>query len=151
MYLRAGEELTAAGASTDAPSRQQVMPAPIHIVLDGTRKPGDCKAEGLAVQRELQTLPFPPGWTIAVMCTPARWDLILREADVRNTHAAFTRPKERITILNAAIFHDFPPNYRHIMAHELAHIQCGCADEAVAEKLASELEEGKQVAKSAIP
>jgi hypothetical protein len=149
IYFRAGDELKAPAADATVPAvlspPTAAKPAPIHIVLDGTRKPGDCKAEGLAVQQELQTLPFPPGWTIAIMCTPVRWDVILREADIRNTHAAaFTRPKERITILNAAIFHDFPLNYRHIMAHELAHIRCGCADEAVAEKLAFELEKARQ-------
>jgi hypothetical protein len=114
--------------------------SPIHIVLDGAKNPGDCVAEGEKVNTELQTLHFPPGWRVAIMCTPVRWQAILQQADVRNTDAAFTRISERITILNGDIFRVYTTNYRHIMAHELAHIMCTCADEGKAEKIAHKLE-----------
>ena len=130
----------AADKSTTTPEPRVSPEAPIRIVLDGTRHPGDCVKEGKQLQAELQTLRYPPGWTLAIMCTPVRWDSILREADVRNTDAAFTRISERITIFNGDIFREFPPNYRHIMAHELAHITCNCADEGRTEKIAHELE-----------
>jgi hypothetical protein len=50
-------------------------------------------------------------------------------------------------VLNGAIFHEFPPRYRHIMAHELAHIQCNCADESYADSLADKLEKKKTEAR----
>ena len=134
--------LPAASVKSAVPAPSPAPPQPIHIVLDGARKAGDCVTEGSIVQHEVQTLPFPPGWTIAIMCTPVRWETLLQQADPGKTHAAFTRLGERITVLNGDIFHDFPLRYRHIMAHELGHIQCGCADEARAEKLAEQLEKG---------
>lgn len=97
-------------------------------------------AEGMKLRDELRTLAYPPGWTLAIMCTPVRWEALLRSADIRNTSAAFTRISERITVFNGAIFREFPPRYRHIMAHELAHIQCDCRDEVAADKLAGKLE-----------
>jgi len=120
--------------------------APIRIVLDGERRPGECVPEGKRLQAELETLHYPAGWTLAIMCTAVRWDSILREADVRNTHVAFTRISERITVFNSNIFHDFPQNYRHIVAHELGHINCNCADEGKAEELAHEMEKAPQSA-----
>jgi hypothetical protein len=150
---------TAPAANVSAPSPEAVKPdepgsppradvarggvvEPIHIVLDGARKPGDCVEEGKAVQKELQTLPFPPGWKIAIMCTPVRWQAITSPLDQpAGTPEAFTVASQRLTVLDGAIFHQFPPHYRHVMAHELAHIQCKCSDEIRAEKLAHNLEQ----------
>jgi hypothetical protein len=127
-------------AIVSAPPLNVIKPEPIHIVLDGARKPGDCLLEGEAVRKEVQTLPFPPGWKIAIMCTPVRWATLIEQVNPPRTHTAFTSLNQRITVLNGAIFHDFPLRYRHTMAHELAHIQCECTDEGYAEKLADELE-----------
>ncbi len=126
-------------------------PDPIRIVLDGAHRPGECLEEGKLVQKEVQTLVFPPGWTIAIMCTQVRWEQILQQANPPLTHAAFTRMSQRLTVLNGAIFHEFPPNYHHIMAHELGHIRCGgCADEGYVEKLAVRLEKGLPVEQAAL-
>jgi hypothetical protein len=113
---------------------------PIHIILDGAHKPGECMVEGRAVDREVRELQYPAGWTVAIMCTPVRWEEILQQVNPPRTDAAFTRISQRITVVNGAIFHEFPSHARHILAHELAHIQCNCADEYRVEKLAFTLE-----------
>jgi hypothetical protein len=136
------------GTATPDAAKPELLtkPEPIKIVLDGARRPGECVEEGKLVQKEVQTLVFPPGWTIAIMCTMVRWEQIVEQANPPLTHAGFTRMSQRLTVLNGAIFHDFPPNYRHIMAHELGHIKCGgCTDEGYVEKLAVQLEKGKPV------
>jgi hypothetical protein len=132
-----------AGTAIKVPQVETAKPEPIHIALDGARKPGDCMQEGKAVQQELQTLHFPPGWKIAIVCSPVRWQILTQPMDTPHTPIAFTRPNQRLTALNGAIFHEFPPHYRHILAHELGHIQCNCADEALVEQLASKLEKNK--------
>jgi hypothetical protein len=146
LVLPAFAELSAVAdvlITTGAPSLSAKAPKlrePIHIVLDGAQKPSDCMTEGRIVQNEMQTLPFPPGWTVAIMCTPVRWQTILQQADSPPTQTAFTSFSQRLTILNGAIFRGFPATYRHTLAHELAHVQCQCKDEARAERLAKELE-----------
>jgi hypothetical protein len=138
--LAESTEAVPAGSTIAA---KAAKPQPIKIVLDGARKSGDCMVEGRAVQQAVQTLRFPAGWTIAIMCTPVRWEQLIQQVNPPRTHAGFTRISERITVLNGAIFHEFPPKYRHILAHELGHIQCGgCNDEGYVEKLAFQLEKG---------
>jgi len=122
--------------------------APIRIVLDGARKIGDCVAERKLLQGELANLPFPPGWTLAIMCTPVRWATIFQQVSPPYTRDAFTRISERITVFNGAVFREFPSRHRHIMAHELAHVRCGCADENQVEGLAYMLERAHSSAAS---
>ncbi len=99
--------------------------------------------EGTAAQKQIVSLGYPAGWTVAIMCTETRWTALLASIDERRPRLrAFTRLKERITVIDGAIFRESPPNYRHIMAHELGHIRCECADENRVEHLAFELERG---------
>src|ERR1043165_7687006 len=72
--------------------------APIRILLDGARKPGDCASEGKLLQAELADLRFPPGWTLAIMCTAVRWETVLQQVNPPYTHDAFTRRSARITV-----------------------------------------------------
>lgn len=114
--------------------------APTRIVLDGSKGGKDCATEARQLQEELKSLPYPPGWTLAIMCRQVRWEQILQQADVHTTHAAFTRIAERLTIFNADIFHQSPAFYRQVIAHELGHIKCNCASETNAEKIGQQLQ-----------
>lgn len=112
---------------------------PIHIILDGA-KPGECQFELSSLQKELRDLHFPAGWTIAVMCNPVRWKMAVQHSDATGSSAAYTGLRKRMTVVNGAIFREFPARYRQILAHELAHIVCNCSDEDRADKLARALE-----------
>lgn len=127
---------TVATTTHGSPERPKEQP----IVLDGAHRPADCAVERDLVQHELQTLQFPPQWTLVIACTPLRWEALLHQLHPPYTRSAFTGLADRVTVLNGAMFHEFPPNYRHVIAHELAHAKCNCSDEQKAEELALELE-----------
>lgn len=127
---------TGVRSSRNVPER----PREAAIVLDGAHKPADCAVERDLVQKELQTLQFPPGWTLVIACTQLRWDALFHQLHPPYTRFAFTGLADRVTVLNGAMFHEFPPNYRHVIAHELAHVKCNCSDEQKAEELAFRLE-----------
>jgi hypothetical protein len=112
----------------------------VQIVLDGADNRGDCKQDGTLLFAELHLFHFPPGWRVAIVCNPLRWNQIVQQRDLDYRTRAFTNLDSRLTVLNVAIFHEFPSNYRHIIAHELSHVQCRCGDEKVAERIAGELE-----------
>lgn len=112
----------------------------VQIVLDGADNKGDCKQDGALLFAELQLFHFPPGWRVAIVCNPLRWNQIIQQRDLDYRTRAFTNLQSQLTVLNVAIFHEFPSNYRHIIAHELSHVQCRCRDEKVAERIAGELE-----------
>lgn len=117
----------------------------VQIVLDGARKAGDCKQEGSLLFSELHLFRFPPGWRVAIVCTPVRWEQILQQRDLDYRTRAFTNLESRLTVLNGDIFREFPSNYRHIIAHELGHVRCQCKEEDRADQIADRLEsEAKQ-------
>lgn len=136
--LPASSQTGATGVRTSQIVPQE--PEDVSIVLDGARKAADCATERDLAQKELQTLQFPARWTVVIACTPSRWEALLHQLHPPYTRFAFTGLADRVTVLNGAMFHEFPPNYRHVIAHELAHVKCSCSDEQRAEELAFELE-----------
>lgn len=114
----------------------------VRIVLDGAHGAKDCKEEGALLFGELHLLRYPAGWRVAIICNSVRWEQIIQQRDLDHRTRAFTNLESQLTVLNGDIFHEFPSNYRRIIAHELGHVRCRCRDEKVAEKVASELERG---------
>jgi hypothetical protein len=83
---------------------------------------------------------YPADWTIDIACTDMEWQRILRMADQHKTNTAFSVLEKKHTIINGAIFRKWRSSYTRTLSHELGHILCNCADEAVAEKLAAKIE-----------
>lgn len=110
------------------------------IVLDGIQNMPLCGLHRAALEEELKTLAYPADWTIRVTCGVSYWDTARRTANYPRTSTAFSMLHARVTVLNGEIFKQSEPFYRGIIAHELGHIQCDCADEAVADKIALNLE-----------
>ncbi len=111
------------------------------VRLDGGfQNAPQCNLWRAALQEELKTLQYPPGWTITVTCLRSYWDTARRNADSPRTNTAFSKLRGRTTVLNGEIFQQSRPFYRGIIAHELGHIKCDCADEATAERIAWELQ-----------
>jgi len=121
----------------------------VSIFLDGARHAGDCKLEESLLLTELHQLHFPAGWRIAIVCTSLRWQQILQQRDLHYNTRGFTNLKSQLTVLDGVIFREFPSNYRHIIAHELAHIQCQCRDETMAERIARDLEHAAKLTQDA--
>ncbi len=125
----------AAGLADDLPA-----PAKVRILVYGVDSVAKCAGPIKALQDELQTLRYPDGWTIGIVCNPLAWDMLLRIADPPPTRTAFSNFIKHSTVLNAAIFRESRFSYRHTLAHELAHVTCQCADERKAEQLARKLQ-----------
>lgn len=115
-------------------------PSHVRILVYGVDDVARCAEPIKALQTELQTMRYPDGWTIGIICNPIAWQSLLRIADPPPTSTAFTNFIRHSTIINAAIFHQVRSSYRHTLLHELAHVTCHCADERVVEQLARELE-----------
>lgn len=110
------------------------------ILVYGVNDLAKCSGPIKALQAELQSMSYPDGWTIGLVCNPIAWERLLRIADPPPTHTAFTNFIKHSTVINAAIFHEPRSSYRHTLAHELAHVTCQCADEHKADQLARQLE-----------
>ncbi|MFB3917758.1 MAG: hypothetical protein ACE14M_13580 [Terriglobales bacterium] len=98
-----------------------------------------CQVEHDGVMLALQTLHFPNDWTIYIMCSRVHWEDARIKANSPNTRTAFTLLDSRLTVINGAIFGGLPGQYRRILAHELGHIECQCADEEKVQKIAHRL------------
>lgn len=116
------------------------VPSRVRILVYGVEEVAKCAEPLKALQTELQTMPYPEGWTIGLVCNPLAWDSLLRIASAPPTSTAFTNFIRHSTVINAAVFHEARSSYRHTLAHELAHVTCHCADERQAERLARKLE-----------
>jgi len=112
----------------------------VRILVYGVDRVAQCAQPVKELQAELQTLAYPDGWTIGVVCTPVAWESLLKIADPPPTQAAFTNFIRHSTVVNAAIFRLRRSQYRHTLAHELAHVVCQCKDENTAEQMARSLE-----------
>ncbi len=126
---------TAAVFAADAPA-----PAGVRILVYGVDDLAKCAEPIKALQAELQTLHYPDGWTIGIVCNPLAWESLLRIANPPPTRTAFSNFIRRSTVVNAAIFREQHSFYRHTLAHELAHVICLCGDEYKAEQMARKLE-----------
>jgi hypothetical protein len=115
-------------------------PSHVRILVYGVDDVAKCAGPVKALQAELQTLPYPEGWTIGIVCNPLAWESLLRIADPPPTRTAFTNFIKHSTVINAAIFHEVRSSYRHTLAHELAHVTCQCADERKVDQMARKLE-----------
>lgn len=120
----------------------------VRILVYGVDDIAKCAGPIKALQAELQRMPYPDGWTIGIVCNPVAWESLLRIADPPPTRTAFTNFIKHTTVINAAIFHDMRSSYRHTLAHELAHIDCQCADERKVEHMARKLEQARPPAQS---
>jgi hypothetical protein len=112
----------------------------VRILVYGVDQLAHCAQPVKELQAELQTLAYPDGWIIGLVCTPVAWDSLLRIADPPPTRTAFTNFIRHSTVVNAAIFRLPRSVYRHTLAHELAHVLCQCKDENQAEHMARSLE-----------
>jgi len=88
----------------------------------------------------VNTLDFPSDWRI-IMAGEKLWAGEMEKVD-HTSQLAVTDRKQHITLIRAAAFTD--PNLtgkyitaRHVLAHELGHIKCGCNDEWKAENYAN--------------
>jgi hypothetical protein len=108
----------------------------VRLMIYGADSVSQCAAPVKALQTELQTLPYPDGWTIGVVCNAVAWEEIVRIANPPQTSTAFSNLIRRSTVLNAAIFREPRSKYRHTLAHELGHANCNCKDEDKAEEFA---------------
>src|SRR3954463_649804 len=117
-------------------TRIQLTP---HINLLGVKQVRDCAIPLDRLKAELQTLAYPVEWVILIGCTPLAWENAWRRAGQPPTRTGFTSLQARVTVLNGAIFRGLQAEYRHTIAHELAHIRCACADDRRAEHGAARL------------
>ena len=110
------------------------------ILVFGVDTVKDCSPQIAALQEELVTLHFPDDWKIGVACSSIGWNSLRKIGDFQKSDSAFTNIRKRSTVVNSEIFNHFRSSYRHVLAHELGHIACDCADEDKAERLAYKLE-----------
>jgi hypothetical protein len=115
---------------------QESAAGEIRVLVYGVDTVEQCAAPVKALQAEMQTMRFPQGWTLGIVCTPVAWEEILKIADPPRTNRAFSNLIRRSTVLNSAIFRDSRALYRHTLAHELGHAMCDCNDEHKAESYA---------------
>jgi hypothetical protein len=106
----------------------------------GVNKSEDCPYLA-QIRADIASTGFPAGWTVYVACTPQSWDLVLRQADsVGRTHTGFTNRKNRITVINGAMYYSGFSQFgtlksgASVLRHELGHIICNCSDENEADR-----------------
>lgn len=123
----------------------ETIPAkPARFTFIGVKRAEDCGPALIALQKELETLEYPPDWTFKIACTSLLWERVQRKADHPDAPFAISELKHRITFFNAAMFREARYVYRRTMRHELGHIRCGCKDEDIAERWARQLEQEQQ-------
>ena len=112
----------------------------VKLATLGVRNPGDCQHIS-EIRSDVSSTGFPAGWTVYVSCTTQSWDLVLRQADsVGRTHTGFTNRKNRITVINGAMYSSGFSQFgtlksgASVLRHELGHIICNCSDEDKADR-----------------
>jgi hypothetical protein len=103
----------------------------------GVKCVADCAASLQALEAEVQTVRFPSGWRFIGVCNQLSWDFARKVAGSPPTTTAFTDRRHHLTMLNAVMFRLAQNEYRHIIVHELGHVNCNCNDEGKVEAFAA--------------